>query len=135
MHTAWVINKTTIQLAAFQTAVALARCPGILYRHSGAGRLLVLLGRDGKDGGHASASKGKISEVMKKKILIGVGLLIVVLAIAVVGALYVYPKAQIANATHQAAPDFTLADGNGGTFTLSSQRGHRVVLYFYRGYW
>ena len=72
---------------------------------------------------------------MKKKIVIGAGLLVVLLAIAVVAALYVYPKAQIANATHQPAPDFTLTDGNGGTFTLSSQRGHKVVLYFYRGYW
>lgn len=29
------------------------------------------------------------------------------------------------------APDFTLADGSGGTVTLSGLRGKRVVLYFY----
>lgn len=72
---------------------------------------------------------------MKKKIFIGVGVLVLILVAAVLAALYVYPKARIANATHQPAPDFTLTDGNGGNFTLSSQRGHKVVLYFYRGYW
>jgi hypothetical protein len=71
---------------------------------------------------------------MKKKIFIGVGVLAFLLAAAVVAALYVYPKPQIASATHQPAPDFTLSDGN-GSFSLSSQRGHEVVLYFYRGYW
>lgn len=29
------------------------------------------------------------------------------------------------------APDFTLPDATGGTVTLSSERGHPVVLYFY----
>jgi cytochrome oxidase Cu insertion factor (SCO1/SenC/PrrC family) len=72
---------------------------------------------------------------MKKKILIAAGLAVLLLAAAVGAALYVYPKPQIASATHQPAPDFTLSDGNGGNFTLSSQRGHKVVLYFYRGYW
>ena len=72
---------------------------------------------------------------MKKKILIGAGVLVLLLAAAVLALLYVYPKAQIAAATRQPAPDFTLPDGNGGSFTLSAQRGHKVVLYFYRGYW
>jgi cytochrome oxidase Cu insertion factor (SCO1/SenC/PrrC family) len=72
---------------------------------------------------------------MKKKILIGAGVLVLVLVAAVIATLYVYPKAQIAAATHQPAPDFTLKDGNGADFTLSSLRGHKVVLYFYRGYW
>jgi cytochrome oxidase Cu insertion factor (SCO1/SenC/PrrC family) len=72
---------------------------------------------------------------MRKKILIGIGGLVLVLAIFVLVALFLYPKAQIASATHQAAPDFTLSDSNGAPFTLSSQRGHKVVLYFYRGYW
>jgi peroxiredoxin Q/BCP len=31
----------------------------------------------------------------------------------------------------QTAPDFTLPDQNGETFTLSSLRGRKVVLYFY----
>ena len=81
------------------------------------------------------AVKGKISGAMKKKILIAAGLVVVALAIAVLVALYVYPKPQIADATHQPAPDFTLTAANGATFTLSSHRGHPVVLYFYRGYW
>jgi len=72
---------------------------------------------------------------MLKKILIGVGVLALILAGAVVAELYVYPKAQIASATHQPAPDFTLRDATGAPFTLSEQRGHKVVLYFYRGYW
>lgn len=34
------------------------------------------------------------------------------------------------------APDFTLADQNGRSHTLSAERGKRaVVLVFYRGHW
>lgn len=72
---------------------------------------------------------------MTKKILIGVAALLVVLGVGVAFELYAYPKAQIASATQQIAPDFTLRDATGQDFTLSSQRGHKVVLYFYRGYW
>ena len=72
---------------------------------------------------------------MLKKVLIGVALLVVALAAFFAFALYHYPKAQIASATQQPAPDFTLPDAEHNPFTLSSQRGHRVVLYFYRGYW
>ena len=72
---------------------------------------------------------------MLKKILIGLGILLVILvAVAAIG-LYFYPKAQIMSATHQTAPDFTLKAAEGRDFTLSSLRGHNVVLYFYRGYW
>lgn len=46
-----------------------------------------------------------------------------------------YPKPQIASAAGQVAPDFTLQDSEGNPFTLSQERGHNVVLYFYRGYW
>ncbi len=31
----------------------------------------------------------------------------------------------------QSAPDFTVSDDSGKTFTLSKQRGHRVLIYFY----
>lgn len=72
---------------------------------------------------------------MKKNLLIGTGLILALLAVALLAAFYVYPKPQIANATHQAAPDFTLRAASGETFTLSSHRGHPIVLYFYRGYW
>ena len=72
---------------------------------------------------------------MLKRILIGVAILLLVLGVLIGTALYRYPKAQIAEATRQPAPDFTLVDAQGNSFTLSSQKGHKVVLYFYRGYW
>lgn len=46
-----------------------------------------------------------------------------------------YPKAQTPSAAGQIAPDFTLKDQEGKDFRLSEQRGHSVLLYFYRGYW
>lgn len=46
-----------------------------------------------------------------------------------------YPKPQIASATGQPAPNFTLKDQDGHEFSLASQRGHWVLLFFYRGYW
>ena len=72
---------------------------------------------------------------MLKKILIGVAVLIAVLAGLIAVGLYVYPKAQVVSASQQIAPDFTLHSASGQDFTLSSLRGHKVVLYFYRGYW
>ena len=35
----------------------------------------------------------------------------------------------------QIAPDFKLPDQNGKGVKLSAERGHKVVLVFYRGYW
>jgi peroxiredoxin len=35
----------------------------------------------------------------------------------------------------QIAPGFTLPDQNGKTIRLAADRGHKVVLVFYRGYW
>ena len=46
-----------------------------------------------------------------------------------------YPKPQTASAEEKVAPDFTLEDHDGKQFRLSEQRGHWVLLYFYRGYW
>ena len=46
-----------------------------------------------------------------------------------------YPKAQVASALGQIAPDFALKNQDGKDFKLSEQRGHWVLLYFYRGYW
>lgn len=46
-----------------------------------------------------------------------------------------YPKPQIASASGQAAPDFTLPDQDGKPLKLSSLHGQPVLLYFYRGYW
>ena len=72
---------------------------------------------------------------MLKRILIGLGILLLAFGAFVWSQLYLYPKAQIASTTHQSAPDFTLTDAQGNAFTLSSLKGHKVVLYFYRGYW
>jgi cytochrome oxidase Cu insertion factor (SCO1/SenC/PrrC family) len=38
-------------------------------------------------------------------------------------------------AVGQRAPDFTLEDQSGNRVRLSRQRGSKVVLVFYRGYW
>jgi len=46
-----------------------------------------------------------------------------------------YPKPQTPSAAGQIAPDFTLKDQDGKDFKLSVQRGHWVLLFFYRGYW
>jgi cytochrome oxidase Cu insertion factor (SCO1/SenC/PrrC family) len=72
---------------------------------------------------------------MLRKIFIAIGVLLAAFAIFVGFALYHYPKARIVSASQQTAPDFTLRDANGKDFTLSSLHGHKVVLYFYRGYW
>jgi peroxiredoxin len=47
----------------------------------------------------------------------------------------VLPRPQIASAEGKPAPGFTLKDQQGRDFRLSSLRGQRVVLIFYRGYW
>ena len=46
-----------------------------------------------------------------------------------------YPKPQLPAAVDQLAPDFTLKDQDGKGFHLADQRGHWVLLFFYRGYW
>lgn len=45
------------------------------------------------------------------------------------------PKPQIPSAEGKEAPDFSLPDQDGHSLRLSSLRGRRVVLIFYRGYW
>lgn len=45
------------------------------------------------------------------------------------------PKPQIPSAEGKQAPDFSLPDQDGRNLRLSSLRGYRVVLIFYRGYW
>jgi cytochrome oxidase Cu insertion factor (SCO1/SenC/PrrC family) len=67
-------------------------------------------------------------------------ILIAVLALALLGAGFILykmrlPKPRIASAAGQPAPDFTLTDQSGQPFHLADQRGHRVLLIFYRGYW
>ena len=45
------------------------------------------------------------------------------------------PPPQVASNTGQITADFTLTDQAGQPFHLAEQRGHKVVLVFYRGYW
>lgn len=66
--------------------------------------------------------------------------LVVVLALALFGAGFILyklklPKPQIASAVGVTAPDFSLRDQSGQAFHLADQRGHRILLIFYRGYW
>lgn len=48
-----------------------------------------------------------------------------------------YPlgKPQVVSAEGKPAPDFTLPDQDGKPFQLSSLRGQRVLLIFYRAHW
>jgi cytochrome oxidase Cu insertion factor (SCO1/SenC/PrrC family) len=69
-----------------------------------------------------------------RKILLGL-FLFLVLAAAFVGWKMILPKPQASFTNLQPAPDFTLNDQDGKPFSLSSLRGSRVVLVFYRGYW
>lgn len=59
----------------------------------------------------------------------------VVLLFSTLAVSQVLPKPQIASAEDKPAPLFTLKDQSGKDFRLSSLRGHRVLLIFYRGYW
>lgn len=66
--------------------------------------------------------------------------LIALLAVAVIGTVVLaqkmkLPKPQIASATGTPAPDFTLSDENAQPYHLADQKGHRVLVIFYRGYW
>jgi hypothetical protein len=45
------------------------------------------------------------------------------------------PRPQIPSAAGKSAPNFILKDEHGKTVSLSSMRGKRVLLIFYRGYW
>jgi len=63
-------------------------------------------------------------------------LFLVVLALGVfIGVKLKLPRPAIASATGKPVPDFVLRDQDGKEFALASQRGHRVLLMFYRGYW
>ena len=48
---------------------------------------------------------------------------------------YQLPDSTIAMAVQEAAPDFALLDRGGESVSLSSFRGRKVVLVFYRGFW
>jgi len=71
----------------------------------------------------------------RTKIVLGVIALVVIAlgAFVVIGGRL--PKPSIANARGKPAPNFVLHDQNGRDFALASQRGHKVLLMFYRGYW
>jgi cytochrome oxidase Cu insertion factor (SCO1/SenC/PrrC family) len=69
-----------------------------------------------------------------RKILLA-ALSLLLLAAALVAWKMILPKPQSSFTSLETAPDFTLNDQDGRPFTLSSLRGSRVVLVFYRGYW
>jgi cytochrome oxidase Cu insertion factor (SCO1/SenC/PrrC family) len=69
-----------------------------------------------------------------RKLLVVLLVLVAVLGVVVWRMLRVPPPQIASNAGH-AASDFTLTDQNGQPFHLADQRGHKVVLVFYRGYW
>jgi cytochrome oxidase Cu insertion factor (SCO1/SenC/PrrC family) len=67
---------------------------------------------------------------------IGLAVLVLfLLAVGFVASKMILPKPQSSFSDLQPAPDFTLNDQDGKPFMLSSLRGSRVVLVFYRGYW
>jgi cytochrome oxidase Cu insertion factor (SCO1/SenC/PrrC family) len=70
----------------------------------------------------------------RRKILL-TALSLLLLAAALVAWVMILPKPQSSFTSLEPAPDFTLNDQDGKPFTLSSLRGSRVVLVFYRGYW
>ena len=70
----------------------------------------------------------------RRKIVLTI-LFLLLLAAGLVAWQMIVPKPQSSFASLQPAPDFTLNDQDGKPFTLSSLRGSRVVLVFYRGYW
>ncbi len=66
--------------------------------------------------------------------------LIAVLAVGGIGTFVLaqkmeLPKPQIASAAGTLAPDFTLSDQSAQPYHLADQKGHRVLVIFYRGYW
>jgi len=64
-----------------------------------------------------------------------ISLLLLFLLLAFATSAQVLPKPQITSAEGKPAPNFVLKDENGKTFGLTSLRGQRVLLLFYRGYW
>lgn len=73
-----------------------------------------------------------IHRIQHGRILLLPALLAAVLAL---GQNQPLPKPQTASAAGKEAPEFSLPDQEGRDLRLSSLRGHRVVLIFYRGYW
>ncbi len=62
-------------------------------------------------------------------------IVLALLFIATAGWAQVLPKPQIASAQGKRAPNFALQDQDGKTVRLSSLRGQRVLLVFFRGTW
>jgi cytochrome oxidase Cu insertion factor (SCO1/SenC/PrrC family) len=61
--------------------------------------------------------------------------IVVLVWLSSLAASQVLPRPQIASAEGKPVPGFTLKDQQGKDFRLSSLRGRRVILIFYRGYW
>ena len=63
--------------------------------------------------------------------------LALLLILTATGFAFDYPlaKPQTADNSGKPAPDFTVKDQDGNNFTLSSLRGQKVLLVFYRAHW
>jgi len=73
--------------------------------------------------------------ISKTKIVLRI---VIVLLLAFITFAYIanrVPKPAISAAVGTPVPNFVLKDQDGKDFALSSQRGHKVLLMFYRGYW
>ncbi len=55
--------------------------------------------------------------------------------LAIATALLLLAAAAAPPKVGERAPGFTLRDQSGKRISLSSARGHKAVLVFYRGYW
>ena len=73
---------------------------------------------------------GRMSAPMRKQLLF-----VIILAASSAVAQQRLPAPQIASAEGRPAPDFNLQDQSGKALRLSSLRGSRVLLVFYRGHW
>ena len=73
--------------------------------------------------------------ISKKKFLLRALIVVLIAFITFTYFANRVPKPTIASAAGKPAPVFVLPDQNGRDFSLASERGHKVLLMFYRGYW
>lgn len=76
----------------------------------------------------------------KRRAIHGIGLLFSIgcagmLFLYVFGISYQMPEPSTETLALETAPDFSLPDVSGQTVSLSSFRGKKVILSFYRGFW
>ena len=72
--------------------------------------------------------------LLRRKFLISAAAALLIVGVVVAQKMKL-PKPQIASAEGAPAPDFTLSDQSGQPYKLTDQKGHRLLVIFYRGYW